>query len=1204
MSHLEALHRTAQRLLLTSETVRNSARIQEACRFPRRAVLVRRRTRLWACCLLIVLGNFWSCSLRAQLQAVPVISLVAGTGARCQTQPCGDNGPATSATLGQPWGMAIDNNENLYLSLGTYDPRIRKIDASGIITTVAGSGTACSSATAPCGDGGPATTANLNNPIGIAVDSQGNIYIADQNDNRIRKLTGATGLMSTVAGTGVACASATAACGDGGAATSAQLNQPQAVIVDTSCNLYIADTLDNRVRVVSSTTGLISTVIGTGGTCSSTAGGCGDGSAAMQATINKPRALAFDPANNLYLAEETGQRIRQMNATTGVISTVAGTGTACSPATAACGDGGQAVNAYLAQPTGLVFDSAGNMYIGDQFDNRVREVSMATGVIATVAGNGNGGTSGNGAAATAATMTGPSGLAIDRAGDLMIGAGGNYQVRKVSFGTFQPTAVQAASAVQNVLVKATAAETITSISVPASTGSKQEFTVGTMTGCTLGSNTSSGTICTIPVTFTPAYPGLRPLPLQIVTSAGSISFPLMGIGTGPQTSLSPGVMTTVAGTGTACSTPTAGCGDTGSAVSASMSAPRGVFTDSLGNVWVADTQDNRVRRFSPGGTVTTVAGTGAACSGSTGACGDGGAATAAQLNGPRGVFVDPGGNLFIADSGDNRVRMVAAGTQTLSTVAGTGSACSTPTGVCGDGGLGTAAQLSTPTGLAMDGQGNLYIADSGDNRIRMLAAGYISTVAGTGSSCASSTAACGDGAPALLATFSNPTGLFVDGASNLWIADTGDNRVREVAWTYGAAPQQRFISTVAGTGNACGGGSQACGDGSIATSASLNAPRAIVVDAGGNLYVADTGDSRIRAVAAASKMISTISGTGVAGFSGDNGSATIATLNQPRGISMDAIGNLILADTANNRIRKVNVTSSAFTFASTPYGATSSDSPQTAILSNIGNTGLTFPIPSSGQNPSIASNFLFSSTPSDACPVVTSSSSSPGSLPSGQNCTLPISFVPQQIGSITGSLVITDTALNNNSGVTQTIALRGTATQDSPSVTLISSNNPSTYGSSLMFTASLGYGCTGSISFQDGSNVLGTATITGNSASWTTSSLSGGLHNIVASYAGSTDCNSTTSTTLAQTINRASISIAGSSSLNPSRYGDSIQLTYTFSGSASQATPTGNASLYDGSNLLSTLTLDANGHTSFAISTLSASAHTLRVVYNGDTNYF
>ncbi len=1195
-----ALRRIPQWLALLGK--KNELRVcsPKACRSAGGRLPVKQSVCLFAFYSFVVLMSLWSGSLRAQLQAVPVISLVAGTGTQCQTQPCGDGGAATSATLGQPWGVIFDTAGNLYFSSGTTDPRVRKIDTNGIITTIAGNGTACSSSTASCGDGGPATSANLSDPVGIAMDSQGNIYIADRANNRIRKFIASNNQITTVAGTGTACSATTAACGDASAATSAQLNAPQFVAIDSSGNLYIADTADNRVRMVTPG-GTISTVVGTGATCTSTTGGCGDGAAATQASISQPRAFAFDNAGNLYIAEKTGQRIRQFNPTTGLISTVAGTGTQCSSTTAACGDGGAAINANFNQPTGLAFDYAGNLYISDQSDNRVRKVSVGTQVITTVAGNGNTGATGNGGDAVAATMTSPSGLAVTRAGDLYIGVGSSYQVRRVSFGTFGVTPVKATSVVQNVLVRATATQTITSVSVPASFGGKQEFTVGTMSGCTLNSSTASGTTCTIPVTFTPAYPGLRPMPLQIVTSTGTFSFSLTGIGIGPQVLLTPGIITTIAGTGTACSTATSSanpCGDGGSATSATLYQPRGNFTDGSGNVWIADSLDNRVRMFAPGGTITTIAGNGAACSSSTGACGDGGPATSAQLNAPRGVVVDPAGNVYIVDTGDHRVRMVAAGTGTISTIAGTGAICSATTAVCGDGGLGTAAQLNTPSGLTLDGQGNLYIADSGDHRIRLLAGGYISTVAGTGTPCSSTTAACGDGGPALSANFMNPVAIFQGTGPNLWIADTNDNRVREITWSPGAGPAQGIVTTIAGTGTACSSSSANCGDGSAATSANLNGPRGVVVDASGIVYVADYGTSRIRIINTG-QVITTVVGNGTQGYSGDNGPAWSAAINQPRGISLDPAGNLIIADTFGNRMREVNVASSVMTFASTPYGTTSTDSPQTATLTNTGNAALTFPVPSSGQNPSIANNFQLSS--SNSCPVSTSSSSTPFTLPSGMYCPLVISFVPQQIGSITGSLVATD---NASSSTTQTIALSGTGTQDAPSVSLTSSSNPSNYGSPLTFTASLGYGCTGTISFQDGSTTLGSATIANGSASVTTSSLLGGSHSIVASYGGSTNCMSATSPAFSQTISKVAITVAGSSSLNPSLYGDSIQLSYVFTGVAGQATPTGSASLYDGSTLLSTLTLDASGHASFVTSALAASSHTLKVTYGGDTNYF
>jgi hypothetical protein len=335
--------------------------------------------------------------------------------------------------------------------------------------------------------------------------------------------------------------------------------------------------------------------------------------------------------------------------------------------------------------------------------------------------------------------------------------------------------------------------------------------------------------------------------------------------------LTPGVIATAAGTGTVCAAPTASpaCGDTGTATAATLNSPESIFVDSLGNAWVADTNDNRIRKFSVNGTITTVAGTGTACAAPTNTCGDGGLATAAgaELNNPTGVYVDGAGNLYIADFNDNRIRKVAAGTQILTTVAGTGTACAAPANTCGDGGAATGAQLNGPVNLAMDGQGNLYIADMYDDRIRMLGAstGLLTTVTGSGTACSSPTSSCGDGASALLANLNAPRGVFVDGGNNLYIADTGDNRVREVQ-AFNTGSGAGIIKTVAGTGTACAGGGAACGDGAAATAAQLNGPQALLVDNAGDIYIADRGDDRIRKVAAGSGFIWTVAGNGTAGY--------------------------------------------------------------------------------------------------------------------------------------------------------------------------------------------------------------------------------------------------------------------------------------------------------------------------------------------------
>jgi hypothetical protein len=353
---------------------------------------------------------------------------------------------------------------------------------------------------------------------------------------------------------------------------------------------------------------------------------------------------------------------------------------------------------------------------------------------------------------------------------------------------------------------------------------------------------------------------------------------------------------TIAGTGTACSPATAACGDGAAATSANLSAPLGVAVDAAGNVYIADRGLNRIRKLTPRGTIATIAGNGTACSASTAACGDGGTAASANLNGPFGVAVDGAGNVYIADSSDNRIREVSGGT--ITTIAGNGTACSPATAACGDGGTATSANLNAPLGVAVDGAGNVYIGDSSDHRIREVSGGTITTIAGNGTACSASTAACGDGAAATSANLNEPSGVAVDGAGNVYIVDGFDHRIREIA--------SGMITTIAGNGTACSPSTAACGDGAAATSANLSFPTGVAVDGAGNVYIADSVDHRIRRVSGGT--ITTIAGNGTAcspptAACGDGGAATSANLNIPAGVAVDGAGNVYVADDSDNRIR-------------------------------------------------------------------------------------------------------------------------------------------------------------------------------------------------------------------------------------------------------------------------------------------------------------
>ncbi len=332
------------------------------------------------------------------------------------------------------------------------------------------------------------------------------------------------------------------------------------------------------------------------------------------------------------------------------------------------------------------------------------------------------------------------------------------------------------------------------------------------------------------------------------------------------------LMTTVAG---------GASGDGGAAIQARLRDPYGVAVDGSGNLYIADTDNHRIRKVDAGtGNISTVAGDGTGDFG-----GDGGAATAAQLEEPFDVVVDGSGNLYIADRDNDRIRKVDAGTGNISTVAGDGTG-----DFGGDGGAATAAQLEEPFDVVVDGSGNLYIADRDNDRIRKVDAstGNISTIAGGG------TNSTGTGIPAVQARLRDPYGVAVDGSGNVYIADGGRRRIRKVD-TSGT------ITTVAGTGS-----SGFEGDGGPATAAKLRQPFDVAADGSGNLYIADTDNHRIRKVDAGTGNISTIAGDGTEAFSGDGGAATAAQLQHPSGIVVDGSGNLYIADTDNHRIRKVD----------------------------------------------------------------------------------------------------------------------------------------------------------------------------------------------------------------------------------------------------------------------------------------------------------
>ncbi|MHB1021279.1 MAG: Ig-like domain repeat protein [Acidobacteriaceae bacterium] len=676
-------------------------------------------------------------------------------------------------------------------------------------------------------------------------------------------------------------------------------------------------------------------------------------------------------------------------------------------------------------------------------------------------------------------------------------------------------------------------------------------------------------------------------------------------------------ISTIAGDGSAGVT-----GDGGLAIYANLNTPAGLAIDGAGNLYIADSNNHAIRRVDANtGIITTVAGT----IGHPGYSGDGGAATSAELNTPEGVAFDNNGDLYIADTGNNRIREVDATTGNISTVAGTGTA-----GFSGDGGAATSAQLNAPWDVTVSAAGDLYIADQNNNRIRMVAAsnGNISTVAGSGATPGSN----GDNGPATAAQLNIPENVALDPAGNLYIADAGNNRVRKVNAATG------IITTIAGNGN-----SSASGDGGPATQAGLYGPDALSLDGNGNLYISDLFHHRIRKVSSNTAFLryadireGNTSPAQSQTFENDGNDAL--TISQIQPVSNSALGQGTNACAASTVISAASTCTIFAEFAPTTTG-----NPITGTISVTSNA-----VNNTPSSPATIT-LLGNSLKLDPTTTVLNSSKSPSTTGSSIILTAVVTVTPPGINIPSGKVQFYDngtTLLGTVPGPTSTNATNVSATytlpltsltagtysitavfagdtydntstsapisqlvQDSTSLLLTSSLNPSTLNQAVTFTATLtdaaGGTPTGNIVFYDGNTVISPVPLTGTFVeTLTLTNLPVGTHNIKAVYAGDATTLGSTSPVVAQLVTPdATSTTVLTASANPSNAGAMLTLTATVTPSTTGGTLSGTVTYKDGATSIGPVALSAAGTAVLNIKTLLVGTHTITADYSGNDSY-
>ena len=890
----------------------------------------------------------------------------------------GDGGPATAAALQNPMGVAYDSNGNLYIADEEHFA-VRKIDTSGIITTVAGTDTAASGySTTPPPANTPATSFAIGHPNGLAIDSNNNLYFSDLIFNVVYRVDAVTKYITVYAGTFGASSGYT---GDGGLATAAKLASPYGLAFDASNNLYIADEANNVVRVVYASTGKIATFAGTG-VDAGVLGGCPtttyntsfNGGLATAANLCRPVGVAVDPAGNVYISQ-LDYNIVNVVGTNGDINAFAGTGTNTSYGYT--GDGGPATSAELYKPYGLYVSPSGDLYIADQSGEAIREVDAA-GIIHTVYG---GSCCGSGyfrigiigLPDTEAMVVGGVALSpvdaayfitMDPYGTLVVSNSGGWAITSAGSAgqyVFPNQQVDTTSSAYSVSLSNPSGVVLNFSGTPVITG---PFAISGGT-CNFAGSLAAGATCTVGITFTPTadetYPGSIVIGGNVSGSSSTIT--LSGTGTGtppaaPIAGLNPSPLNFTNTTAGAMSPATVTVSDTGNAVMnlsniyiSATGANVGIFTigssgtctststiqpsgsctvvvdfsptsatSYTATLYVYDNAANSPQTVTLNGTGTSASAPAVSISPSSYVF----PATTAQSgyqsgNGNPAITLTNIGNAPLTFTGSTPFTIINGGTSSPISVYPNGSCTETyvnfSTSMPANDNCTITVQFWPQSAGAF--QATLSVADNASNSPQTVllsgigkagqlqfAPALLTFIAGSYGNAGTPTS--GNNANASLIQAGR--GIATDTLGNVYFSDTTNNTVWEVTKTTGK------ISTFAG---APGVGSYS-GDGHAAASAGLNSPMQMAFDGAGNLYIADRLNNVVRMINSSGN-ISTFAGQqGVGSYSGDGGPATSAKLSGPQGVAVDALGNVYIADTGNNIVRKVDTTGNITLFAGTP----------------------------------------------------------------------------------------------------------------------------------------------------------------------------------------------------------------------------------------------------------------------------------------------